>query len=181
MDKPSVQRSLELLGALLMERVEFVVVGGDAAIAHGSLQFTQDLDVVSPLTADNCGRILKALSPFEPRFYQTQGKPRVHDPPSSMPTAPQRRVRSTRSAGWVLWPRGAPLRWFAGSSGGSLQAGLLRSAAASSRRCAGVGCQSRLENFEDGQGSRQGRLCAQRKPLLLNGACGFVLPRANRP
>jgi hypothetical protein len=80
MNKPSLQRSLELLAALLTERVEFVVVGGVAAIAHGSSQFTQDIDVVAPLTVDNCVRILKALSPFEPRFYQAHGKPRVDYP-----------------------------------------------------------------------------------------------------
>jgi predicted nucleotidyltransferase len=77
MSKPTEQRTLELLQALLSARVEFVVIGGVAAIAHGSSYFTKDLDVVAPLSVENCGRILSALTPFEPRFYQAHGKPRV--------------------------------------------------------------------------------------------------------
>lgn len=67
----------ELLGALLDAEVEFIVVGGVAAIAHGGSYSTRDLDAVAPLTVENCQRILKALRPYSPRFYQTIGKPLV--------------------------------------------------------------------------------------------------------
>jgi hypothetical protein len=66
-----------LLRALLGAEVEFVVACGVAANLHGCSYFTRDFDVVAPLTAENCRRILGALAPFEPRFYQALGKPRV--------------------------------------------------------------------------------------------------------
>jgi predicted nucleotidyltransferase len=71
------QKSPELLRVLLEAGVDFVLVGGVAAIAHGSATFTLDMDVVAPLTAENCERILRALGPYSPRFYQTPGSPRV--------------------------------------------------------------------------------------------------------
>jgi hypothetical protein len=67
----------ELLSVLLRGEVEFVVVGGVAAIAHGASTMTRDVDVVAPLTVENCARILEALKPFEPRFYQAVNRPRV--------------------------------------------------------------------------------------------------------
>ena len=57
------QQSPELLKALIDTGVVFVVVGGVAANIHGSSAGTYDLDVVAPLTLDNCERILKALGP----------------------------------------------------------------------------------------------------------------------
>lgn len=73
----AMQNTPELLRLLLDAEVQFVVVGGVAAIAHGSASFTVDFDVVAPLTVDNVGRVLRALQPYEPRFYQAHGKPRV--------------------------------------------------------------------------------------------------------
>ncbi len=67
----------ELLAVLLKGEVEFVVVGGVAAIAHGASTMTRDVDVVAPLTVENCARILAALGPHEPRFYQSVNRPRV--------------------------------------------------------------------------------------------------------
>lgn len=72
-----IQNTPELLRLLLDAEVEFVVVGGVAAIAHGSASFTVDFDVVAPLTVENVSRLLRALAPWEPRFYQAAGKPRV--------------------------------------------------------------------------------------------------------
>jgi hypothetical protein len=59
----------EILRVLADASVDFVVVGGLAAIAHGASQSTRDFDAVAPLTVENCRRILAALGPFEPRFY----------------------------------------------------------------------------------------------------------------
>jgi hypothetical protein len=53
-----------LLRALVEGGVDFVVIGGIAAVAHGSLQITQDLDVAYAGDADNLerlGRVLVAL------------------------------------------------------------------------------------------------------------------------
>ena len=56
-----------LLAALLDSGFEFVVIGGVAAVAHGALTPTQDLDVAAPLTEANLTRLLAALRPFHPR------------------------------------------------------------------------------------------------------------------
>jgi predicted nucleotidyltransferase len=57
----------ELLRALLDAQVEFIVVGGTAAIAHGALTPTQDLDIAAPMTEANLSRLMQALSPFHPK------------------------------------------------------------------------------------------------------------------
>jgi len=46
-----------LLGALNRHRVEYIVVGGAAAIALGSLRFTQDLDIVHNRSPKNLERL----------------------------------------------------------------------------------------------------------------------------
>jgi len=55
-----------LLGALDRNRVEYIVVGGAAAIAHGSARFTQDLDVVYRRSPENLERLVSALRDFKP-------------------------------------------------------------------------------------------------------------------
>ncbi len=62
----------DLLVALLDHAVEFVVIGGFAAVAHGSSILTQDLDLCVPFTAMNCERLLKALSAFHPRHRENK-------------------------------------------------------------------------------------------------------------
>lgn len=59
--------SPRLLRALLEAGFDFVVIGGAAALAHGALTPTRDLDVAAPLTEGNLGRLLSALTPFHPR------------------------------------------------------------------------------------------------------------------
>ena len=46
-----------LLGALTEGRVDFVVIGGIAAVAHGSPQFTRDLDITYAGDEDNLERL----------------------------------------------------------------------------------------------------------------------------
>jgi predicted nucleotidyltransferase len=46
--------------------VEFIVVGGLAAAAHGSARLTQDVDVVYARDAGNLARLATALEPWEP-------------------------------------------------------------------------------------------------------------------
>lgn len=55
-----------LLPALAGAKVEFILVGGVAAIAHGSSRLTQDLDIVYRRTPENVGRLVAALEPFSP-------------------------------------------------------------------------------------------------------------------
>jgi hypothetical protein len=47
--------------------VEFCVIGGVAAIAHGALTPTHDLDIAAPMTVDNLARLLTALAPYRPK------------------------------------------------------------------------------------------------------------------
>jgi hypothetical protein len=55
-----------LLSDLVGGGVEFIVIGGMAATAHGSAHVTVDLDVVYRRSADNMARLAAALSPLDP-------------------------------------------------------------------------------------------------------------------
>jgi hypothetical protein len=46
--------------------VEFIVVGGVAARAHGSARLTNDLDVLYRRTPENMNRLVTALGPHAP-------------------------------------------------------------------------------------------------------------------
>ena len=49
-----------LLGKFLTNNVEFVLIGGHAAIYHGVRRTTSDLDILVQPTEENGRRILKA-------------------------------------------------------------------------------------------------------------------------
>jgi len=55
-----------LLRALVGAGVEFIVIGGMAATAHGSAHVTVDLDVVYRRTPDNIARFAAAMAPMQP-------------------------------------------------------------------------------------------------------------------
>jgi hypothetical protein len=62
-------RELENLVRRLSESgVEFVVIGGLAAVAHGGSRMTMDLDVCAPFTGENLERLRLALHDLRPRF-----------------------------------------------------------------------------------------------------------------
>ncbi len=56
----------KIIVALSQAGVDFVIVGGLAATAHGSSRLTQDIDVVYSRAADNIDRLVRSLAPFEP-------------------------------------------------------------------------------------------------------------------
>lgn len=56
----------ELLRVLTDAGVEYVIVGGVAGVLHGSVRFTEDLDVVYARTDDNIQRLCTALVPHDP-------------------------------------------------------------------------------------------------------------------
>lgn len=56
----------ELLRTLATAGVEFIVVGGVAAAAHGSPRSTQDVDVVYGRGRQNLQRLVEALLPHKP-------------------------------------------------------------------------------------------------------------------
>jgi len=55
-----------LLEALAEAGVEFVLVGGLAATAHGSARLTYDVDIVYARTPENMDRLVEALAPHHP-------------------------------------------------------------------------------------------------------------------
>ncbi len=65
---------LRLLELLSTSGVQFVVVGGTAAVLHGSSTATYDLDVAMPFTRENCQRLLAAVSSIHPRLSHTPDK-----------------------------------------------------------------------------------------------------------
>jgi hypothetical protein len=54
--------------ALDKEQVDYVILGGIAAIAHGSATLTFDLDVCYARTEVNLERLVRAVSPLNPRL-----------------------------------------------------------------------------------------------------------------
>jgi len=57
-----------LIQALLEADVEFIVVGGAAAVLHGAPITTQDLDIVHRRTAENVQRLVQLLAKLDATF-----------------------------------------------------------------------------------------------------------------
>ena len=55
-----------LLRLLAENQVDFIIVGGAAATAHGSARLTFDLDIVYSRDSENIVRIVNALRPIQP-------------------------------------------------------------------------------------------------------------------
>jgi predicted nucleotidyltransferase len=55
-----------LLRALNEAGVEFIIIGGAAAVAHGASRLTEDLDIVYRRTDENIHRLVQALAPYQP-------------------------------------------------------------------------------------------------------------------
>jgi hypothetical protein len=55
-----------LIRLLARYNVEYILVGGAAATAHGSARLTQDLDIVYRHTAENIARLAGCLAPYHP-------------------------------------------------------------------------------------------------------------------
>jgi len=63
--QPGPFRPDALAGVLNQHGVEYVVVGGVAAIRHGSRRATRDLDIVADPSSDNLGRLAVALKALD--------------------------------------------------------------------------------------------------------------------
>jgi len=62
-----------LIGILIEGKVPFVLIGGMAAVAHGSSLMTRDLDICLPVEADAFLRVQSALSFHNPRVRAGSG------------------------------------------------------------------------------------------------------------
>lgn len=63
----------KILKLLLQNRVEFILVGGLAAVTYGASTMTQDVDVCFSFHAENVEAILRALRRIHPRVRAGSG------------------------------------------------------------------------------------------------------------
>ncbi|HEY2921385.1 MAG TPA: nucleotidyltransferase [Candidatus Binatia bacterium] len=56
----------KLLKALYDQEVEFIIIGGAAAVLHGSAYVTGDLDICYSREKENLKKLATALAPFSP-------------------------------------------------------------------------------------------------------------------
>jgi len=64
-----------LLTRLLESEVRFVVVGGYAAVAHGSTVLTRDMDICLPFDVENLETLLVAIEDLHPVHRMTPARP----------------------------------------------------------------------------------------------------------
>jgi predicted nucleotidyltransferase len=55
-----------IIASLTQQRVEFIIIGGVAAVAQGVPLATLDIDLLYRQTKENCHRLAAALRPFHP-------------------------------------------------------------------------------------------------------------------
>ena len=67
--------TLELLRRLTIEKVEFVLVGGMAAIAHVSASVTEDVDVCFRFDEPTLRGVFRALEGTNPRERMNKARP----------------------------------------------------------------------------------------------------------
>jgi hypothetical protein len=64
-----------LLRALSIANVDFILIGGMAAIVHGAARLTFDLDVVYKRTRDNYQKLVNALGDYQPYLRGAARRP----------------------------------------------------------------------------------------------------------
>ena len=75
--------TLELLRRLTAEKVEYVLVGGMAAIAHGSASVTEDVDVCVRFDLETLRGVFRAVAPLNPRQRMHPARPPLGDSPEA--------------------------------------------------------------------------------------------------
>jgi hypothetical protein len=65
-----------LLKTLLANNLDFLIIGGFAAVVHGSSHVTKDLDITMLISQENIDKLRLALKEFEPRHRMNP----VHKP-----------------------------------------------------------------------------------------------------
>src|SRR5690349_14298239 len=74
----------QILKRLSDNGVEYVLIGGMAAVVHGSSVGTQDVDVLAPMTDENLCRIHAALKQINPRFRMRPDNMPLWDDPERL-------------------------------------------------------------------------------------------------
>jgi predicted nucleotidyltransferase len=80
----SILRTLDLLKKLNDAGIEYVIIGGVAAILHGSPRTTLDIDVCAVLSEPNLTRIVSMLRGLNPRFRMRPDKLPMPDDPGKL-------------------------------------------------------------------------------------------------
>ena len=70
----------ELISRLNAAGVEYVIIGGVAARLHGSPMATEDLDICCLMTEQNMARLLDAIGPLNPIWFDPRRIPLPRDP-----------------------------------------------------------------------------------------------------
>jgi len=78
------QQTERLLEVLAASGLDFVVIGGVAAIAHGATTATQDLDIAMELDPDKIRELLAALGPYRPVHFTRPDLPLVAENADSL-------------------------------------------------------------------------------------------------
>jgi hypothetical protein len=74
----------QILTRLSKHDVEFVIIGGVAAILHGSARATLDVDVCAALVEPNLSRILQALRGTSPKWRMHPGRLPLPEEPEKL-------------------------------------------------------------------------------------------------
>lgn len=96
-----------LIGTLGRHRVDFVVIGGIAVLAHGHPRATFDLDVVADLSADNVTRLAAALDELNARVRGVDADLLDVDPTDPTQLASGANWTLVTDAGWLDFMPGA--------------------------------------------------------------------------
>ena len=78
------QQTERLLEVLADSGLDFVVIGGVAAIAHGATTATQDLDIAMELDPGKIRKLLQALAPYKPVHFTRPDLPLVAENAESL-------------------------------------------------------------------------------------------------
>ena len=65
------EQTRRLLEVLADSGIDFVIVGGFAAVLHGSSQVTQDIDLCLSFSSDQIEKLRNCLAPFHPKHRVT--------------------------------------------------------------------------------------------------------------
>lgn len=75
--------TLELLRKLSAQNVDYILVGGMAAIAHGASTVTEDVDICIKFDLATMERLLRALQDEHPRQRMNPARPPLGDDPKA--------------------------------------------------------------------------------------------------
>lgn len=78
------QNLQKLLEFLVKSPLDFVIVGGFAAVLHGCNQTTRDIDICLVLVPDKIQLLRQVLKPLNPKIRTTQEKPSFLTSPEDM-------------------------------------------------------------------------------------------------